>query len=76
MSAKKIILWTLFVSSPTIIFACYLVYKLKEILIAEYGISISETAYWLILFFVMSAAALLSSKRILKEIFSGNENSE
>jgi len=70
MKVKAMILWVLFVSSPTIILVCYLVYKLRQILIAEYG----TTGYWVILFFAMWAAMILSSKRVLKELFSQGEN--
>lgn len=70
MKPAKAILWIMLVSSPSIILAGYAVYKAKEILLAKYGISINENIYWLILFSIMWAAMWLSSKRILKEIFS------
>tara|TARA_R110000782_G_scaffold252352_2_gene340132 strand:+ start:3710 stop:3958 length:249 start_codon:yes stop_codon:yes gene_type:complete len=69
MNAKKSILWIIFISCPSILLAGYVVYKIKEILLIN-GVLINEYIYWLILFFTMWAVMLLTSKKILKEVFS------
>jgi hypothetical protein len=69
MWIRKAMLWVIFVSCPSIVLAGYLVYKIKEILLNN-GVSISESVYWLVLFGAMWAAMYLSSKKLLREIFS------
>jgi hypothetical protein len=72
MSPVRAILWIIFVSVPSIILAGYAVYKVNEVLLTKYGISINENVYWLTLLFAMWAALWLSSRRILKAIFSSD----
>lgn len=71
MSTKKAILWVVFVSCPSILLAGYLVYKIKETLVTN-GVSINENIYWLVLFLVMWLVMFLTSKKVLKEVFSNN----
>jgi len=73
MSLKKAMVWIIFISCPSIILTGYVVYKIKEMLFIN-GVTINETIYWLILFFAMWAAMWLSSKRILKEVFSPRDS--
>lgn len=73
MNIKKAMVWIIFISCPSIILAGYVVFKVKEMLSAN-GILINQTIYWLILFFFMWAAMWLSSRKILKEIFSKEPN--
>ena len=74
MRVSKAILWTIFVSCPSIILAGYAAYKTKEILLKN-GILINEYIYVSIGFLAMWGAMWLTSNRILKEIFSGNPDS-
>jgi len=71
MSLKKAMAWIIFISCPSIILTGYIVYKVKEILLRN-GFSINEYIYLIILFTTMWIAMWISSKKILKEVFSGD----
>jgi len=64
------ILWVVFISSPSIIFTAYLINKLKEILASQYGIFIDQNLYWVILFISMWITMSVTSKNVLKQAFS------
>ncbi len=76
MNPVKDILWIMFISAPSVILSGYAVYKLREILFINYGIAINDSAYWPVLFFTMWAVLWLSSKRILKKVFSREPEKE
>jgi hypothetical protein len=68
MTPLKAILWTIFISVPSIIIVGYAVYKVKELLF-QYGFSINENIYWIILFVAMLLAMWISSMRVFRYLF-------
>lgn len=73
MSAKKAVLWFMFITCPSVILTGYIVYKFKNLLLAN-GVLIDNAIYWMVLFFAMWIAMLISSKRIIKEMHVRNKN--
>lgn len=63
-----------FVSAPSIILSGFGVYSLKEWLVATYEVSINEHVYWIVLFLAMTVALWLSSRKVLKAVFSRDSN--
>jgi len=63
----------LFISGPAIILSGYLVYKLRPVLSEWCGIEVSDLAYSLVLMIVMLSVMHLTSKNILRVIFSSRK---
>ena len=72
----QMMLHVIFISCPAILGSAYLTKLLRDLLFEWKGIEVSDLVFQIFLFFVMGAAMLLSSQKVLRTIFRQQENAK
>ncbi len=69
-----IIARVIFISCPAILLSGYFVYKGRGMLLESKGFEVSDFIYSMVLYIVMFTAYWLTTRDILKELFSTTDN--